>query len=292
LGERVQELEKGFADDWKKCGQLVAAVGRAYGELGKFEQAINRYEKALKVEDASLPLNAVEQLCNFQSRAAINKRLAAPSEALKLLDQAEKRLEGLIEHCGITSERRGLRGSIAKRRALLAKDRDSKRKALEAMGEAYRDQASPGNGSADTEPYTLFNALSAVVLSGLLAEKPSTPRELDKQLKVITDAAADRDRKFPSFWNAVIEPDCLLLKHLAKRSLDEAATDVVTDAYLNARKRDASPREFRSVLDQLEFYANVLASAPNEKINREMVNALGTVGARLGSGQIDGGKWR
>jgi hypothetical protein len=79
---------------------------------------------------------------------------------------------------------------------------------------------------------------------------------------------------------------------LAKGSLDEAATDVVTDAYLNARKRDASPREFRSVLDQLDFYADVLVSAPNEKINREMVNALRAVSARLGSGQMDGGKWR
>lgn len=285
LRERLQELERALAPEWKRHAQLVAALGRAYGELGKFQQAIHWYREALSVEDASLPLRAVEQLCNLEARYAVKQSVQAhstPEEALEQLGVASNRLEGLISHCGLTSERQGLRGSIAKRRAMLEPSLAGKRVALETMGKAYHgQQAAKTSKPSEVEPYTLFNALTADVLSSLIADKVVRPRGLDKKLKLVRDAARDRYAATRSFWDAVARPDCLLLQHLADRNLNEAAVERCAEAYLEPKKRAASPLEFQSVLDQLDFYVDVLKLAPTAEINADLANGVAALKAKL-----------
>ena len=275
LLERLTGLDRELPAAWRSSAELIAALGRAYGELGQFEKAVECYSNALSCNDATLPVKAVEQLCNLEARLALSALRGDPKEAEAALERASTRLEGLITHCGLTAERRGLRGSIAKRRAILAPDLASKLEALVVMSEAYHEQRGPkGTPAAEVDPYTLFNALAADVLICLLKEQPSKPKKLMDHLKLAKDAAADNDRKDPSFWNAVVKPDCMLLEGLAKRQLDEEARGEILAAYLHARHRAASPREFRSVLEQIDFYLEVLAVAPAAVVSGELVEAL------------------
>ena len=72
LEARLIEIEK-FAAPWLQSGsaELRVALAEAWGELGDFDKAIAYYEAAVKGEDASFKLKAVEQLANFRARKAV-----------------------------------------------------------------------------------------------------------------------------------------------------------------------------------------------------------------------------
>ena len=83
---------------------------------------------------------------------------------------------------------------------------------------------------------------------------------------MLLSAIVEQNASEPNFWSEVTAVDCLLTRHLASGSLDKHQAEIV-EQYQLARKRGASSREFRSVLEHLEFLSNILESS-SKKLRR------------------------
>ena len=99
-------------------------------------------------------------------------------------------------------------------------------------------------------------------------------------------AVAERlDKKNPSFWNSIILAEVAMLQHLATGELAAHKTEIL-NGYLHGKRRGASPREFRSVREHLQFLLVMLAGSdlPEsavaqrrqlEQLEAELLAALG-----------------
>jgi tetratricopeptide (TPR) repeat protein len=108
--------------------EVYEALGRAYGELGCYADAVWAYRQANQVDQGRgsvLPVT-LEQLANLEVRLATNRALKRPTlfrpghsideSPSELFDQAEARLQRLMAF-EETPERRSLRGSLYRKRA-------------------------------------------------------------------------------------------------------------------------------------------------------------------------------
>ena len=79
---RLIEIEK-LAASWLQSGsaELRVALAEAWGELGNLDKAIAYYEAAVRGEDASFKLKAIEQLANFRARKAFASLRSAAADA-------------------------------------------------------------------------------------------------------------------------------------------------------------------------------------------------------------------
>jgi tetratricopeptide (TPR) repeat protein len=267
--------------DWLPQAELRAALGQAYGELDLFKQAVTHYEAALQAERAQFSVQTVEQFCNLQTRYAAQLVTSDRVQAEKLIGEAKQRLVNLNRALGETSERLSLLGSIHKREALIASTRTERQRALKAMSESYKNAfGSRKKQHNQIDPYPLLNWLLADTLLGFLGVGPGKPEQFEELLQHADIAAAERDRSDPNFWNAVTPADSFLLKHLADRDLQAHADDVVAK-YLDAKKRDASPREFRSVLEHVDFLSDILSLAREKSVKDNLGKALRTIRQKL-----------
>ncbi len=143
LSKRVKEINTSMPAPWLNDGAVRAALGRAYGELDLFAEAVEHYTAALRGEKAQVPVKAIEQLCNLQARDAVQRATAPDAtaamrkEALASIETARARLDNLIATVGKTAERLSLKGSIVKRQAMIARTLHEKRRALREMGSCY-----------------------------------------------------------------------------------------------------------------------------------------------------------
>ena len=290
LRARVSEIDELLPDEWRKTGEIKAALGRAYGELDLFAEAIEHYQASLADEKAGFPLRAVEQLCNLEARRAVEIACSAISkpeaeaeklieEAKKLIGRAKKRVNRLIKAAGRTTERLSILGGIAKREAVIAQPLNQKHRALRYMAEHYEKAYQHKLDTCkETDPYPLGNWMAAEVLLHLTGALPAKPKDLRARSQEALDAAAERHRSAPNFWDAIEPPGWLVLLHLADRDLPEPAhTKKIIAGYWKAKKGYGSPREIRSVVEHLDFLANVIAVAPDEKLRNELVAAIAEI---------------
>lgn len=287
LKEQLKQVADHLPTEWLGNALIRTALGRAYAELDLFEEALSHYEEALKVEKALAPVCVVEQWCNLQTRQAVrlatdaNATVQSRTEAIDRIQKAKERLSTLIALLGPTAERLSLQGSIAKREAVTAPTFTGKRQALREMSEFYKNAHELGLESRkQIDPYPLLNWTTADILLWLIGARSQQPQELQERLSQANDAATERDQRNPNFWDAVSTTDSQLLKHLALRDLADHI-DTVIDGYQDVKRRDASPREFRSVLEQLDFLSGVIALAREKSTKDKLGKALRTIRQKL-----------
>ncbi|NTU74662.1 MAG: hypothetical protein HGA86_00890, partial [Anaerolineaceae bacterium] len=87
-----------------------------------------------------------------------------------------------------------------------------------------------------------------------------TPAKIGEWCEKVRGFAEEQDRQDPNFWNSVVNPECDLVQALAGATLDEKKQEIV-DAYRHAKARGASPREFGSVIEHLEFLTEMAQGA-------------------------------
>lgn len=272
---------------WSSLGDVCAAFGRAYGELDQFELATQWYARALQAEDAKQPLATLEQLANLKIRHVLRsmqradaskKELAAAERELKasikILEQLCKPVARIETK---TSERLSLLGSAYKRKAHL--DITYKRApiaALVAMRDYYAQshKLDVSKNSKGIDPYPYSNHLIAMFLLNLFnGNTHPKPGAVEIRTLVELEARVEaRDREDPSFWTLVGRADCRLLIHLIKGDLHEHA-EGIGERYLNAKTRNASAREFRSIIEQVEFLSVMLNAAPPPKTSARKSSA-------------------
>ncbi len=185
---------------------------------------------------------------------------------------AEERLIDLNKALGETGERLSLLGSVAKRLMMIATEVSEKRQALYDMAKHYYRAYALGLERGKPSYYPLLNHLTAQTLAYLLEEKGELPPDFESSVDRAIELAEDENRSKPDFWNTVTPVDCLLLRHLAAGDLPDHTDDIIA-RYARARNV-GSPREFQSVLDQLDFLRKVIAAAPENEPRQRLMAAL------------------
>jgi Tetratricopeptide Repeats-Sensor len=204
-------------------------------------------------------------------------KISDSQRSKEVIAAARERLTALMNAVGPSVERWCLLGSIAKREAVLARQRREKENALAAMRDAYKKAHElETRMGAQADPYPLLNWLTAEILLELLGKKGASAATLKEKLAEAESAAMDRDRRNPNFWALVASVDSVLLRHLARGNLSAHVEELV-DSYIAARKRDGSPRELLAVAEQLEFLAGILVSVPEQAKRKRLQTALAKI---------------
>ena len=278
---------KAIADEiaargWNEEARCWAALARAYGEAQEFAQAIECYRRASATRggDAALELRDLEQLANYEARLALREWQIGAGDApppLERIGGAIRRLEWLISRdgtrldersrggaacAGATEERFSLLGSAYKRRAWI--DAGNRPRDLRSMHDAYAVAFDIACAAKRDTAYPLLNSIqSALVLRWQKVD--GVPEIGTAERDAIHAAARELEAKAAAgadFWTSISLADHSLTVALLDRTLGAADEDRLAELYLAAR-RLGSPREFASVLDQLDFLA---AMATNETI--------------------------
>jgi CHAT domain-containing protein/pimeloyl-ACP methyl ester carboxylesterase/tetratricopeptide (TPR) repeat protein len=268
--EKTEKLIKAKST-WLENGQLQAALGRAFGEAEDFNKAIEYFESALKAEDSLVTLKDIEQLANFEARRAARMWTGGKVDDRKKIENiilnAIKRLKTVSENLaagrmdgpqkkgedrGETAERLSLLGSAYKRWAQISKDNrnDKLNEMLEHYKKAYHLKKDKGK----IDSYPLINWLTADLA---LRWHKDRKRRLSNEefLSLIAASLSTLQSEIesaPNFWSRSMYADIQLIELLFTKSLTEDNIKEITEKYQDARKL-GSPRQFDSVLDQIDF---------------------------------------
>lgn len=272
----LQAIHDALPQKWLSKGEVLSALGQAWGELGQYEKAVEHLSQSLESANGETTLKDIEQLCNFRARWAVKvDGNGNNAEAKKLLKLAETDINKVIG-LGATTERWAIHGSVIKRRALvLSKQINSGKGVKNTQAELIADlnmiSVSYGNAAQllkdknqKTDAYYLLNLSATKILLSMLQKSGLSKAALQSNLKKARTASTEKDASEPSFWNAIATVECDLLEGLANKTLHSRVDDIVK-GYLDAKQRDGSPREFLSAKEHLDYLIAVAEAASSQK---------------------------
>lgn len=259
LEKKLDKLVNSIPAEWMNH-DVQEAIGRAYGELGALEQATEYYLVSLKKNSCNTSLKSIEQLANLQARLAVQRwqtpsaKRADTSTPLELVNHSIAMMEKLLAF-GKTSERLSILASTYKRKAWIS-CKSARTDALQQMEDYYKQASELHSDDA----YPLFNCLTAKIIVNW--DKNKTDKVLQDQIQTLGVSKATYQQQ-TNFWKLVEYADYLLLTCLSNESLKNK-TSIITDCYLQAKKRAGSPRQFSSVTEHIEFLVLMAESQISE----------------------------
>ncbi|MDP2833152.1 MAG: CHAT domain-containing protein [Pseudomonadota bacterium] len=297
----LEELRAGIVDklrgipgqaraEWLARGDLAAALGFAWGEAVAYAEAVDWLEKALSARKGDCPVRAVEQCANFRVSLSGEhwralREAADPAGAERArqgltedIERAIRELD-LINQRAPTPKRLGLLGAACKRLAWVDAEAAPRLEALVNMANYYRQAF---DSSAWPEPCLFANWATARQLALRLdpTQSGAWQTTLEDDCRHMIELARGRNLDQPTFRDGVAEADCELVLLLARTGLVAEAANVaaarVAEHYRTAARRGASPREYASVLEHLDFVAALADAA-----DAPLVNALAALRAAL-----------
>jgi tetratricopeptide (TPR) repeat protein len=290
LEARLIEIEK-FGAPWLQSGsaELRVALAEAWGELGNFDKAIAYYEDAVKGEDASFKLKAVEQLANFRARKTVASLRGAAANArdhaaaIKDIECQLGLIEAVNRTLGDSSERLSLQGGCWKRAAQIRAlgqaeaqpGSPAEAEASAAVGEALTKMAERYGAAARTNgkdrPYPRLMACNARVCEAV-REGTNGDEALQQELAALAKAELPPD---PEFWDLIGLADLKMSETILLTPNPAAAAPKIVDAYLLAYNHIGSPAKLGSVFEQLDFYEDIFAAgSPETEPRRASIVAL------------------
>jgi pentatricopeptide repeat protein len=266
LGHRLDRIVRAAQSPWLRSGVTCAAIARAYAELGRFDEAVDYYQRVLVAEPASATLEDIEQLANLVSRVAARQKKASPRSLAVM-----KRSTGLLRNLaalGETTERLSLLGGTAKRYAQRASGR-ARMQALTDMVRAYGDAY--GVAVRYERPnawYPLSNAVAGKVAMSWL---PGAPKGLAASIEADMKNLRDYVRRMPGsadFWELALPADVRLLEAAVTGRLSASERKGIEGAYRAAGERAGTPREMASATAQIEFLRDIARSSSRAPIRQ------------------------
>jgi hypothetical protein len=289
LEDRFDSALKRGRDGWLERADVLVAIGRTSGELGRLEPAIQQIEAALAIDTARVPVRDVERLGLFKARYGVELSKgsdATTSETDRPIRDGIEILNKLAEF-GETTERYRLLGSCWKRRAVVNSG-EKRAKCLEEAERLYglaSELAVERTGAVD--PHSLFNQLSCQAMRRYRGSIQGG-RHVPKLVEEACEVAKKMEAAAPSFWNVTAEAEGLMARHLMDGDLHEHVEEIVA-IYRAARRRGASPFQIRSIRQHLELIAALLhdpepfggASQEKTRKRRRLAGAVDEIHDRL-----------
>ena len=264
LLQRLERIVSTAQPEWLKSGSTCAAIARAYGELGRFDEAVKYYERVLIAEPASSSVEAIEQLANLLSRGAAQQE----TPALKIMKRSTRLLQHLAE-LGKTGERLSLLGGTAKRYAQKASGR-ARIQALKDMTRAYQDGYAVAVKHERSNPwYPLSNAIAgAVAVSWQPGARKGASASIEADMSRLRDYPKKMAGSSLTFWELALPADILLLEAAVRGQMSANDRKAIETAYRDAAVRAGTPREVASVTGQIEFLRDLARSSRRQPIKR------------------------
>lgn len=313
LRKDLRELAGILPPEWLSYAPLQCALGYAYGELDLFPEAITHYQQAVRTERGTASLNAIEQLVNLQCRYAVDlykredvrptgNRVRRDATPEMLVQQAIAHLQQLcaLTHAieattrasdhlpaGASVERLSLLGSSYKRLAMVTAG-NKRKKALQEMADSYRHAYDRAAQQQKPMPYPLLNLVAAnYVLQTLFppTERRTVRRQKGKEdnkklLAIVGGLVKEKLTPDVDFWDTVVLADYQLTRYVVEETLTEH-TDSVVQGYREAKKRGGSPREFRSVLEHVDFLLAMWRGDSKNPAQKKRLSALQEIKEKL-----------
>ena len=274
--ELEQLLKDRCPEAWRNLPALHSALGATWRDLGRFDAARVSFLAAVQAQDkvGRVPIKDIEQLANVEARLGErNRDEALIRRALKRLEQLDL-LVSAQDDSGAAApahvERSGLRGSAWKRLAslharivldasagadeVLVAGRVMREALVQAVA-AYRGaEGVPGQRGFD--PYPTLNRLALDALTPW--HEPAAMEAAALLAQQCAKEVSLRFRSEANFYNAVMQPEALLVQRLIDRSLGKtgdagtAVFDEVAASYREALSNiTAKPRDLDSMLSQM-----------------------------------------
>ena len=304
LRQQLDDLKALTQPEWMESADVCAAFGKAYGELGLFEEAVQYYDKGRRAQPATATIDCLEQLANLKVRWALKQGLALSSSRMTTEDIAKRRsfmeaqindaetvLDGLL---GIhpTQERCALKGKVYKGKALLSHQPGLRSRALRAMHDWYGQGYDVGTKAKRSDTYyPLVNRLAAeIVLSWGLnptrgakgkRRKVSGIDTIENGLSELEQHAERLLNEGQSFWDWGLNADVLLLKALYAQTLTADDRDAIFNGYQEAQRREGSAREIDSVVENIRFFEVMLETMHASPAHSTLAESLKMLRDRL-----------
>jgi triacylglycerol esterase/lipase EstA (alpha/beta hydrolase family)/CHAT domain-containing protein/tetratricopeptide (TPR) repeat protein len=254
------ELERLRADgaDLSDDAQVLSALGRAYAELGDFEQAIGAYEQALAHPKGTAPISTAEQLANLRVRLALaldrgEGHSAEQARRIEgLLAAADSLLDKSVALAGPTAERHALRGSFHKKRATID-DAAARAEDLVAARDAYERAWELSSKDRDTQ--NAYHTNLWLQMAALTKRRRSLNKDEAEHLRRLLDQVERRTDTPQDYWDLAEHADTLVTCAVAGATGDKPQAEVLADArkgYQAAFKRRSTLRERESSMDHLD----------------------------------------
>lgn len=178
-----------------------------------------------------------------------------------------------------TAERYKLLGSACKRLAWMHTHRRPRNEALINMANYYRlaTEAELKSGRP-ARAYAFSNRALAEVLAAMLNKADMPGDDWLAECESMIARTQESNERNTNLWDALGEPDCMLVRMLARparRGVRDDA-DHIARSYQRVLMRGASPRERASVVEHVEF---VVALCANE--GKALREALAVIRAAL-----------
>ncbi len=296
MQDLLGRLPDQVAAGWLERGDVAAALGFAWGEAGDWAQAVEWLDKALTARTGNCPVKAVEECANFRVRLSAQRWQAMRSQPddatartarralIADIERAIRELD-LISLRAPTSDRLALLGSACQRLAWLQEADAPRIEALVNMANYYRQaheqdrqHARATQAHADPSPFSQW--VVAKALSELF-----DPRQDKDWRNGLADAcrqmmadAEQHNQDDPSFKDAIGVAHCdlalLLIKPGSTQKAADAAATRIAGRYRNAAQRGASPRQYDSVREHVEFVQALVEAGRGEPRLRSALAAL------------------
>ncbi len=295
LRRQLKELTASAGQGWTDSSSMCAALGRAYGELRLFAEAVRFYDRSRTLEPADATVESLEQLANLKVRWALDrvetsqdhpdsKTEASEMEfpVKELFDDAEHVLAGLQQIQG-TQERYSLQGKVYKGKAMLLKTKAQQRQALAKMKQCYEKGYEMGKeAKLQNVHYPLGNRLAAeIVLSWGAPKGRKTSRSKKKMVDPIAEGLAefarlakDFQKIGKTFWDMSLTPDQQLLNALYAQTITVNEQKTIAKGYREAKRRGGSAREMDSVIKHIRFFEQMTLTQATTKIRQNLGDGL------------------
>lgn len=315
LRKDLRELAGTLPVEWLLYAPLQCALGRAYGELDLLPEAITHYKHAMWAERGEASLGAIEQLVNLQCRYAVElyhqkealtagKRLPQGPQPEMLIQQALAHLQRL---CALTTalaeeeeggksvrlmpgesvERLCLLGSSYKRLAMVTTG-NARKEALWKMADCYHRAYRCAVQQHTPKPYPPLNLIAAEYALRTFfslpkqrtAKKRKEQEDATQLLAIVEGLIKEKLTPDADFWDVIAAADYQFTRHVVKQTLAENV-EVVVQGYREAKKRGGSPREFRSVLEQVDFFIEMGRGDAKNQAEKKRLAALQDIREKL-----------
>lgn len=274
----LRSLQDNGNPAWFEQGEVAAGFGRAYGEIGDFEEAIRWYTAAMQAEDGSAGLRALEQLGNMRVRLGEKIHRGAPKNAAehaRALAVVEGGIELLKKAASIaaTAERHSLLGSAYKRLAEILGFGEDSRQALETALGHYEAAEKAALTSGGDLFYPALNGLSIELR--LRSRGDGSSRRFDpKRISAIRESIERKNRTDADFWSVVGRTELTVYEALDAGTLSQVAETAVAELRDTA-KRVASQRKWDTVVFQMRVtLEDYLRAGGHSSGERDAANML------------------
>ncbi|MEP7102527.1 MAG: CHAT domain-containing protein [Burkholderiales bacterium] len=307
---------------WEHLPQLQSALGRTWFELGQLERARDCLLAAVQAVDTIglVPIHDIEKLASVEARLgdqraqaelAPGHRKGVPHTAEALIDMSLKRLEGLdalvetrlatglgadpLQPAAPYGERAALRGSAWKRKAAL----QARRLLKGHLGAAERDLASremvaciekavaayqSAEGSPGSSRFSTYHALNRLALDALTEWESPAARDAAIELaQQCRKAAAQGFSITPTLWDAITQPEALLVERMidgslgragdAGRAVFEDLARAYGDAMLNMTIK---PSQLDAMVSQMELLSRLCDALSLVQFDDEVLARMAT----------------